>query len=367
MVEKIVIYCVVGLTILGVLFFAVSQWSDHLKFKRNEIWKEQHAEKVKAQKQKEKEKKLEKLSWVYPGNPIVEMMTSECNIEVDGHKGAGKDLSCNMFAKYWCDKYETEDRKNKGFNKYLRPNYLKELKRLEDNKELRVATMNVEYNGQNGFKSGDLWQYITQKKKIVPNHVFVWSEIGKDGGKKLYYNTELKNTNEIRMIDDFFRLGRKYKAKIFVNEQSGNNIYIEWRNTGFAKITALKTYKPMSKWGKCVRKLYFFSNAILPAWFTLKWQDIINKQLFAKDKWLTALKMLLPARFFLPRDYYINKIKINRATQLKYQWFKVRYDYYGQEILLQFRHNQIFNYDTDWGKKDYDKRFNEEGDALWMN
>lgn len=361
--EKIIILAIIVLLIASLtgyimdLIFAEIQQRIHAK------WLERREEKKKRKLEKKKKKEAEKYSKIYIGNPILEMLVKSYLIIIYGTLGAGKTLLANVLAHYLNVKYAIEDNKNKRYYKFMRPDYLEELQQLNEKNHLRVySNLKLEEDGK---KSQELWDYITQKKRAMYRGIYFWDEIGTYAGKDLYYDND-KYSPEVEGIVNSSRFNRQDRdIKWICTEHNKDNLFKPIRNREFAEIHALRTYVNISKWGKFKRKILSIKNAILPAYFTLNsWQEFENC-LFWTDKIKTFLKMLLPAYFLLPKSYYIKKTKLNSEIKEKHSWFKVILDYYGHEFMFRFKKNQIFDYSTTAHESVYLKQFDKNGDRIY--
>jgi len=354
---------VVGLVILVVALNYITAYFELLRHKIIVAWDERHAEEKEKQLEKEKRKLAEAFSEVYVGNPYLEMILKQYNIIVYGALGAGKTLFANLLCYYLNLKYYLVDRKNRLYNKYMNPEYEKELLTLQEKNLLRVYS-NIPLADEFGNKSQELWPYLTQEKRFIEKGIVFTDEFGTSLGKDLYYS-QAKNTIEVERIVEMSRFARQNREiKWIGTEQSRDNIFKPIRDRGFTEVQALKTFVNLSKWGKIKRRVLSICRMALPAYFTVNWKKAFQKTLFTADKIKLGLKLLCPAFCFCKREYFIAKTETNKKIKDKYNVFTVIIDFYGNEMLFKFKNDQIFKYNTRQNKDAYLKQFNKEGDRI---
>ncbi len=351
--------CVAVFTILWVVFTFLIELALH----RAKIKITQRLEEKKKKKEEQRKKKeAEKYCKVKLDNPYLAQLTAQYNIIVWGRLGSGKTIFANLLCHYLNEKYAKDDKKNRRYNKYMREDYVADLQKLEKENRLRVYS-------SIGLKKGEkvnneLWPYLTQQKRFVERGIIFTDEIGTTLGKDLYFS-EVKNSIEVERVVDMSRYARQNcDVKWIGTEQSCDNIFKPIRDRGFTEIEALKTYVGVSKWGKLKRRALILMKLILPGIFTLNLKKVFEKQLFKKDKVLTMLRLLLPAYFLLPRDYYISKTKTYAKIKKKHTRFKTLINFYGKQMLFKFSNKDIFEYNTRQNRASYLKQFDKEGNRI---
>lgn len=360
--DKIIILAIIGIFIMWIAGTVIDMITTEVGKRWHFFWIKKQEEKAKRILKRKNKKKTEKFSKVYIGNPILEMLVKSYLIIIYGTLGAGKTLLANLLAKYLSDKYAIEDKQNKRYYKYMRPGYMEELKQLEEKEQLRVYS-NLKLI-ENGRRSQELWEYVTQQKRAMYRGIYLWDEIGTYAGKDLYYDND-KYSPEVEGIVNSSRFNRQDRdIKWIATEHNKDNLFKPIRNREFAEIHALRTYVSISKLGKFKRKVLSFKNVILPGYFTLNAYQEFENCMFWTDKLKTALKMLLPAYCLMPKSYYIKKTKTNSKIKEKYSWFKIILDYYGHEFMFRFKKEQIFDYSTTAHESVYLKQFDKNGDRI---
>lgn len=351
--------CVVGgIIILGIIMFAVEMAMHKAKIKATQKLEEKRKKKEETRKKKEAEKYCK----VNLKNPYLAQLTAQYNIIVWGRLGSGKTLFANLLCHYLSEKYKKEDKKNRRYNKYMREDYVSDLNILQKERRLRVYS-NIGLKEGNKVNS-ELWPYLTQQKRFIERGIIFTDELGSSLGKDLYFSQE-KNSVEVERIVDMSRYARQNcDVKWIGTEQSCDNIFKPIRDRGFTEIEALKTFVGISKWGKFKRGVVNTVRLILPGFLTLKLKKVFEKQLFKKDKFLTMLKMLLPAYYLLPRDYYIAKTKTYAKIKNKNTRFATLINFYGKQMMFKFSNKDIFAYNTRQNRANYLKIFDKEGNRI---
>src|SRR5690606_33525894 len=104
------------------------------------------------------------------------------NIIVWGGLGAGKTLWASVLLWYLKTKYEIADHKARRLNKYLKPDYLRQLNEMYDSGKMRVYS-NIELKDEFGYTSQDVWSVLTQKVKAIEKGILFTDEMGVTLGK----------------------------------------------------------------------------------------------------------------------------------------------------------------------------------------
>lgn len=344
-----------GLVLLCLIMFGVEMLMHKAKVRATQRLED----KRKKKEEKRKKKEAEKFCKVNLKNPYLAQLTAQYNIIVWGRLGSGKTIFANLLCHYLNMKYTKEDKRNRRYNKYMREDYVSDLKKLDNEGLLRVYS-NI------GIKEGEkvnseLWPYLTQQRRFIEKGIIFTDELGTSLGKDLYFS-DAKNSVEVERIVEMSRYARQNcDVKWIGTEQSCDNIFKPIRDRGFTEIEALKTYVSISKWGKFKRFVLASSRLILPAFLTLNVRKVFEKQLFKKNKALTFLKLLLPAYFLLPRDYYVSKTKTYAKIKKKHTRFATLINFYDKPMLFKFSNKDIFEYNTRQNRAAYLRQFNKEG------
>lgn len=313
---------------------------------------------------KQKEKLKLKFSQVYVGNPYLEMILKQYNIIVFGALGAGKTLFANLLCFYLNLKYAYDDHKNRKYNQYMNPDYTAEMQSLQDKNLLRVYA-NIPLVDADGFKSQELWPFLTQEKRFCEKGIVFTDEFGTSLGKDLWFS-EQKNTVEVERIVDMSRFARQNREiKWIGTEQSRDNIFKPIRDRGFTEVQAIRTMTSLTKYAKFKRKLITVFRNILPGYLTINWIKTFQKTLFIEDKIKLAFKLLLPANWLIKREYYMARTVTNNKIKNKYTIFSLVVDFYGNEMLFKFTNKEIFKYNTHQHKDEYMKQFDKEGNRIY--
>jgi len=359
--NELIYTIIIAVAFFLVVLFIFSLISNLVKHIVIVKWDESHAKRKAKKELAEKRKQSEKYCSVKQGNKILDIIVNCYNIIIWGPLGAGKTLVADLIAKYLCDKYNIEDKKNRRYNKYMRPDYMNALHRLKQNHELRVSS-NIPLTDNLGNHAGDLWLYITQQKQQVERAVELWDEIGTFAGKDLYYDQDTKNTWEVKKIDEHFRYKRQDCEVVTIGtEQSRDNIFKPIRDKGFLEIQAIKTYTYITKLGNINKKFLSFFNLVLPGWFTTNLKSVFQKCYDKKDIIKLFFRLFLPKFFLLPREFYLRETKISINIKKKFLQFKAIISLAGFEYMFKFGQKDIFNYNTTGHRENYQKQFDEEG------
>lgn len=320
-------------------------------------------------KKKREKRKEEKRKWRYANvtidNPLLNLIVSNRFIVCMGSLGKGKSITMNLLVHFLVEKRKKENKRNKRYNRYMKPKYNESERMLEESKLLPVYS-NLDFKDrENGFKSQELMPYITLHKKGVQKCVFAIDEISSLFGKDIYYDRELATSDLIKGMEELFKKGRHYLDCHFIGtEQDGEDIYKGFRQNGYALIECLGTIVRISITGKVIRKARDIFNLILPAIFTVNMRTVLDKQLFKTGKVKAMLKMLLPAYFLLPVEYYTKKQAISDRIKEKHQRYQTRLRYDTIEYYIRYTNKDIYKYNTRAFKYEYDKIFNAKGERI---
>lgn len=353
-------YILIGL--IGYLF--VSLFSRSFSF----YWKAGYD---KRQKKRE-ERKKEKLKWKYCevrlDNPILNQMMNDRTLIFMGPKGKGKSIMMNLVARFLWQKRLHNNKRNRRYLKFMKPNYVEVEKQLEKNKQLPIYS-NLDFvDYETGFHKQELEPYFEMRKKAVEGAIYCIDEVSSKYGKDLYWDEEECDSDTKKDIKENSKKGRHFtNSWILGTEQDGDNIFKGIRENGYALVNCLQTVVRLKKTGKILRRFRNFLNFILPALFTVNLREVFTEQLFASGEIKTLSKLIFPSYFAFPVQYYTRKQKINNAIERKYQLFEVRFTYGSGEYWIRFKHSDIFDYDTRAYKKDYDAMFDEHGNRIYKN
>lgn len=353
--DEIVVYILLGLA--G--FFAVQLLAKLFVF----YWQKGYE----TRKKKRDERKAEKLKWKYCkvelDNPVLCKMMNDRTIVFMGEKGKGKSLTMSAVAHFlWLKRLEN-NRKNRRYNKYVKPDYVTQQKVLDEKSLLPVYSNMDLVDSDSGAKSQDLKPYFEMRKKAVEGAIFCIDEISSTYGKDLYNDSDEYSKSEKKDIKENSKKNRHFtNGWILGTEQDGQDIYIGIRENGYAIVHCRETIRHIGAAGKFWRGLGYVLNAVLPAFFTTNSKILASECLFRKDKIAFAFKLFVPSYFSFPRAYYLQKQKISEVIKLRFEKFNVRFDYGGFEYWMTFSHKDLFAYNTRNNKKDYDNLFDANGE-----
>lgn len=358
----------VSLITLFIFFIMYKIWKVFIKIteKTQLEARAEFSEKQNKKKLKELQKEREKHSSIYLGNPWLEGILKAFNVIIFGGLGAGKTLFANVLVHYLNMKYEKEDKKSYRRYKYTNPDYLKELKKLKENKSLRIyANMALEDN--DGNKAQDLWPALFQEKRVIENGIFLTDEFGEKLGKDLWQIQQSAKDPRIERATNTARYARQIKnIKWIGTEQSHDNIFKPIRDKGFLEVQAQRTYVWISKRGKFKRFWGIWGKRILPGYFTTDVVSEFRKSFFISDKIKTALKLLVTTWWKLPQTYYRDVAKFVGKIKHKYTNFQIIISVGNYERMFKFTNEQIFKYNTRAAKYRYDEQFDKDGNRLWQ-
>ncbi len=358
------IWILIGVSVAGVIaLLCLIMFALEIAMHKAKIKATQRLDEKRKKKEEERKKKeVERYCKVSVKNPYLAQLTAQYNIIVWGRLGSGKTLFANLLCHYLNEIYNKKDKKSRRYNKYMREDYVEDLKKLEKEKRLRVYS-------SIGLKSGDkvnsdLWPYLTQQKRFIEHGIIFTDELGTALGKDLYFS-QVKNSIEVERIVEMSRYARQNcDVKWIGTEQSCDNIFKPIRDRGFCEIEALKTFVGVSKWGKFKRGLVNFVRLILPGFLTLNLKKVFEKKLFKNDIFLTTLKMLLPSYFLLPREFYIKKTVTAAKIKKKHTRYATLINFYGKQMFFKFSNKDIFAYNTRQNRANYLKQFDKEGNRI---
>lgn len=332
-----------------------------------------HRATIDERKKKREQKRLEKLKWKYAhvteGNPLLERIISSRFIVFMGSLGKGKSILMNLTARYIYNKQDNYNCKHRRYNRIMLADYVSEYETLKEQNKLPIYS-NLDFvltntNGKESKKSQELFPIITLQKRAIYSGVICIDEVASLFPKEMYYENASNPDPLVEEMKEFFKKGRHYfNGWILGTEQDGQDIFIGFRKNGYALITALGTIVSLSTKGKMKKRWTNFWNAILPACFTLNLKKLWQKQLFLKNKILFFLKILLPAYFFFPKDYYVKKKKITEKINQKYQQYQTHLAFENAEYYIRYTNADIFQYDTRAYKNEYSAKFDKNGNRI---
>lgn len=317
-------------------------------------------------KKKQDEKRLEKLKWRYChvelDNPLLNQMMHDRTIVFMGDKGKGKSKMMNLFAKFLVKKREQQYKKNKRYNKYMKPEFVQQVQQLKSNKLLPVYA-NVGYlDYETGEKQQALKPYFEMQKKAVEGAIFCIDEISSTYGKELYQINDDDSKEQKKNAKENAKKNRHFTdGWILGTEQDGQDIFIGIRENGYAIVHCLQTVVSLRPLGKFFRKFLNILNLLLPAFFTVNLNLANKESLFLKDKIKFYLKLLLPSYISMPYHYYSQKQNINDMIQRKYRLFQTRFTYGSGEYWINYTHDDLFDDNTREYKREYDNMFDSHG------
>lgn len=326
-------------------------------------WKRNYEKKLAEREQKEIEKELESEAVVRPGNSVLEFLASKYNIVFYGGLGCGKTLMANLVTKYIVNKQENENYKNRRQIKFINPQLLKDLEKLDQEQKINVYSEIELEDPETGYKSFELWDYLTQKKRAIENGIYFVDEIGTKFGKDKTYEQIGKNkTTDYTLASESARYARQdANIRFIATEQDEENIWKPIREKGFIGVHMLGVSTWLTKKGIFVKKLKNFWLKFLPGFLTINSAEVLTVQLTKEKRFKAFLKLLLPAYFLLPKQYYIKKVKIAKSVKFKYTQFKANFEINGEYKYLLFTNADIYKYNTRAHKEIYNSKFDENG------
>jgi len=324
-----------------------------------------------SRKQAREKRRLEKLKWKYStitmDNPLMQKIVTNRLITFKGGLGKGKTILLNVFIHYlWLRQLEF-NHKNKGYNKVMRPDYLEELKKLEEAHKLPVYLspgLDFKFTDEKGheWSNEELLPYLMLYKRATKGAIFGADEISSLFPKTMYYeNLANPNPKVAEMMELLKKLRHYLNGWFLCTEQDGEDIFIGFRKNGFAQVTALQTNVYLSKKGKVIRWFKDFTNKYLPALFSVNWIKAWKEQLFFEGKLRLIVKMLLPASLSMRWHYYTRKQAINNDIEEQYQRYETLLEYDGQQYWLRYTNADIFKYNTRAYEYEYDRKFDRAG------
>lgn len=356
--EKIY-YILIAIAFLVIWFFlslAVSRYKVNYEIKQ------------KKRAEKEQEKKQEKEKWKYSkitfDNPLFLEWLKSYFICFDGNQGSGKTISANLLA-HFIYYYELETiKKYYRQYSYLYPDYLKTIENLDEQKILPVFSNNEFIDRETGYKSRTEWRRILEKKipAIRRVGVILIDELRKEFSKNLTYETKKKDADEeLKEIEETLKfLRQKLGMHVIGTEQVQSNFWKALRDAGETIVHCEETIVKVSRFGKFLRSIGNFFLTISPALFTTNLFDLFHKNVFFCDKIVTVLKLLFPSYFSFPYNYYYTKRAFSNWIDEKFTHYKTLVQYKGRHYWLQYTNKDLFKYDTNYFRKEYDEKFEEE-------
>lgn len=326
-------------------------------------WKRNYEKKLAEKEQKQIEKELEAEAIVRPGNTILEYLASKYNIVFCGGLGCGKTLTANMVTKYIVSKKNYENYKNRRQIKFINPQLLKDLEKLDKEQKINVYSEIELEDPVTGYKSFELWDYLTQKKRTIENGIYFVDEIGTKFGKEKTYEQIGKNkTADYTLASESARYARQdANIRFIATEQDAENIWKPIREKGFISVKMLGVNTWLTKKGIFLKRFKNFCLKCLPAWLTINSGEVMAVQFSKSNKLKTFFKLLIPAYFLLPKQYYIKKVKIAKKIKFKYTQFKSNFELNGEYKYLLFTNADIYKYNTRAHKEIYNNKFDENG------
>lgn len=348
------------------VFLMFNHWFVLHRSKKLYLWEQKQKEKEKQIQLSREESKRYEDAYVTLQSSYLQNITNKSRIIMfGGEPGNGKSLSMDMMAKWLYDRQQWIDRKNKRYNTYMRPDYLKQKQRLIDEGLLTV------YDNL-GMTLGDLktqpvLPVLEMLTQAIQGAVLALDEAGHYYPKEKYF--ELLKTKDMALkrkydkLIEFVRFIRHYiKGWLLMTEQDEENLFIGMRRTGYARIKQIACSVYITAAGKRVSKLKHFKNRWLPAWLVGKpLESLKGKRTFAA-KAFNLFKLLLP-NWFNAFIYYEKARMIDEDVEKKYTEYKVLWEYEGRQRYQIFNNNQIFKYNTRSRQKDYTVKFNNQGVA----
>ena len=319
-----------------------------------------------TRKREREQKKLEKQKWKYAkvnkNNFILEKITQTRFIVFKGSWGKGKSILMNLVAHHLWEKEQNNIYSQIRYNRIMRADYLREYETLTQNGLLPIYSNLdlIEYEKKQDYRSQELEPYIKLSKKAIQKAIFCIDEFSSLFPKEMHY--ESYNDPEVNEMKEFFKKNRHYtNGWILGTEQDGEDIYKGFRKNGYAIVTALGTVASLPTKAKCLRKIKNFFNIVLPAFCLVNSKQLMQRELFIKDKFILFLKLFFPSYFFLPKCYYQNKQNIHNKIKSKFMRFQTLLEFDGQQYYLRYTNDDIFQYDTRAYKHEYDSKFDENG------
>lgn len=356
--DKILWYIIIGLG----AYFLLSWLTKIFAF----YWRAGYEDRKKKRQARKEERRKWKYCKVTLDNPLLNQMRDDRTIIFMGEKGKGKSLLMSLVAHFLWAKNKEKDKKKKRYNRFMKPEYVAEIERLNNAKLLPIYS-NLDFSdAETGYQNQELKPYFEMKKKAVEGAIFCIDEVSSTYGKDLYNSEDEYSKEEKKDIKENSKKNRHYtNGWILGTEQDGQDIYVGIRENGYALVHCLQTNKKLLKRGKCFRKIQNICNLILPGLFTCNLQKLFQEQLFVSGKIKLFCKLLLPSYFLLPVSYYTKRKAIYDKINRKYLRFETRFTYGTGEYWMRFSHQDIFAYNTRAFKKVYDKMFDKNGDRIY--
>ena len=341
--------------VIGVVLFFLAQLILHFIKSRHEAIK-------KKIEQKKQEKEKWKFAKIDENNVLLNQITQSRFIIIQGTWGMGKTILMNVIAHFLYKRNSLYNQKNNRYYNYCNKDFLKSLDDLEQ-KGLLPVYSNLDFvDYETKKRSQEIEPYIKLQKKMVAKAISCIDEFSSTFPKDMYY-TNIKGDNEV--ILEQIELFKKYRhftdGWILGTEQGGQNIYIRFRENGYVLITALGTVVKLTKWGKFKRIVLNLFNILLPAFLTINVRLERQKVLFKEDLFKFYLKLLIPAYFSFPVNFYNKKQKISNYINLKYQRYITKFEFNGKQYFFKYTNKEKFSYNTRAYQNEYDSKFDSNG------
>ena len=357
----------IGVVVFLWLFFSivsevVRSWRHAADIKR-EIRIKEKLEAKKKKKEDAKEAKIkQKIKHVGLDNYFLNLLTKNRTIIFKGFLGAGKTMAMNLVSHWLYSKILYNDRKNKRFNEIMNPGRLEVVAELNKKNVLPVYSNNPFKDRDSGKVSQDVMPILYQDIKSCEGSIKCLDEMAKNLPKSLYQEN-LKNPDpKLKELKDYGEHHRQYdNGWLLGTDQSGQDIWIGLRNSGYALVDVKNTDVTIAKKGKKIIRKANIKNTLGLGWFTGRPFEYIDSQLFLIDKIKAAFKLLLPTYYSNAVRYYKNRIETYEKVKAQYQRYEIDLVYQGRNYTLEFGNESIFVYDTRAYQVDYDTKFDKNG------
>jgi hypothetical protein len=347
--------------------FLIASAAETHRQRKQFIWEQKTLGLLKHIDQARQEEKKYDNSIVCVENKFLNYLKEHSRIFVfSGEPGNGKTESMKMFSKWLLDVKEHYDIKNRTYNKFMRPEYIREKQKLIDEELLNVYdNMGVILDG---LKSQpDVMDVLRQYRKAAEDAVLMLDEAGHDLPKEVYFQIiKLKNKDlaeEFAKIVEFIRFIRHYiNGYLLMSEQDEDHIYIGVRRTGYKKITCLGMSHYLSKKGLRVKARKKFFNAFTPAFLhhpiRAQFQLLGIKRRIIQA--LISIIIIIP-NFFNKRIYFEGRDAINIKCKERYELHKALWLVDSNEHYLIWNNQQTFRSESRLRRGEYQKHFTAGG------